>query len=59
MTKLEIRAKTARLESINDQLSTEISYIDYLMRTVGFAHGLQTFKATAEEIIKTNSQITN
>lgn len=59
MTKLQLRAKTARLESINDQLSTEISYLDYLMRSVGFSNGLETFKATAEEIMRTNSQIAN
>lgn len=58
MTKLELRAKTALLESVNDQLSTEVTYIDYLMRSVGFANGLETFKATAEEIIRLNSQIT-
>jgi hypothetical protein len=57
MTKLELRAKTALLESINDQLSTEVTYIDYLMRSVGFANGLETFKATAEEIMRTKSQI--
>lgn len=57
MTKLQLRSKAALLESINDQLSTEVTYIDYLMRSVGFANGLETFKATAEEIIKTNSQI--
>lgn len=49
----------ARLESINDLLSTEITYLDHLMRSVGFANGLETFKATAEEIIRTNTQITN
>ncbi len=59
MTKLEIRAQKARLESINDQLSTEITYIDYLMRSVGFANGLETFKATAEEIMRTNAQTTS
>lgn len=59
MTKIELRAKAALLESINDQLSTEVTYIDYLMRSVGFANGLETFKATAEEIMRTNRQIAN
>lgn len=58
MTKQQLKAKAARLESINDQLSTEVTYIDYLMRSVGFSNGLETFKATAEEIMRTNSQIT-
>lgn len=55
MTKAQLRAKVALLESVNDQLSTEVTYLDYLMRCVGFAHGVETFKATAEEIVRTNS----
>ncbi len=43
--------KIAVLESINDQLSTEVSYVDRLMRLVGFSGGLETVKATAQEII--------
>ncbi len=55
MTKTELRAKVALLESVNDQLSTEVTYLDHLMRCVGFAHGVDTFKATAEEIVRANS----
>jgi hypothetical protein len=55
MTKAELRAKVALLESVNDQLSTEVTYLDYLMRCVGFAYGVETFKATAEEIMRANS----
>lgn len=43
--------KIAKLESINDQLMTEVSYVDQLMRLVGFAGGIETVKATAKEII--------
>ena len=50
MTKLELQKKMAYLESINDQLMTEIHYIDDLMRQIGFTDGLQTVKATAQEI---------
>ncbi len=51
MTKDQLLKKIAVLESINDQLSTEVSYVDHLMRLVGFSQGLTTVKATAKEII--------
>lgn len=52
MTKAEMLKKIAYLESINDQLSTEVSYVDKLMRIVGFSQGIDTLKATAETIIQ-------
>lgn len=52
MTKAQLLKKIAMLESVNDQLTTEITYVDHLMRQVGFAHGLQTLKATANEIVE-------
>lgn len=52
MTKAQLQKKIAYLESINDQLSTEVTYIDQLMRLVGFAGGLAGIKATAQEIIE-------
>ncbi len=51
MTKLQLLKKIAVLESINDQLSTEVTYIDHLLRLVGFSNGLVTAKLTAEEIV--------
>ena len=51
MTKNQLQKKVAYLESINDQLTTEVSYVDHLMRVIGFADGLVTMKATAQEII--------
>ena len=51
MTKLQLLKKIAVLESVNDQLSTEVTYIDHLLRLVGFSNGLVTAKATAEEIV--------
>ena len=50
MTKAQLERKIAQLESINDQLATELSYIDDLMRQIGFSNGLSTVKATALEI---------
>lgn len=52
MTKVELLKKIALLESINDQLSTEVTYIDGLMRLVGFSNGLETVKLTAQEIVE-------
>lgn len=51
MTKKELMKKIALLESVNDQLYTEITHLDLLMKMVGFAGGLETIKATAKEII--------
>lgn len=51
MTKTQLLKKIAYLESINDQLVTEVSYVDKLMRLIGFAAGLEGVKATANEII--------
>ncbi len=52
MTEVQLLKKIAVLESINDQLSTEVTYIDQLMRLLGFTDGLQTVKLTAHEIIQ-------
>ena len=51
-TKAQLEKQIALLESVNDQLSAEVSYIDALMRLIGFSQGIQTVKATGEEIIK-------
>lgn len=51
MTKTQLLKKIAVLESLNDQLSTEVSYVDHLMRLLGFSEGLVTVKATAQEIL--------
>lgn len=51
MTESQMMKKIAELESINDQLMAEVSYVDQLMRMVGFAGGIATVKATAQEII--------
>lgn len=51
MTKTQLMKKIAVLESINDQLSAEVEYVDRLMRLLGFSEGLLTVKSTAQEII--------
>lgn len=52
MTKAQLLKKIAYLESVNDQLSTEVTYIDHLMRLIGFSEGISTVKATAQEILE-------
>lgn len=56
MTKEQLLKKIAILESVNDQLSTEVSYVDHLMRLVGFSNGLETVKVTAQEIVEQGLQ---
>lgn len=52
MTQQDLLKKIAVLESINDQLTTEVEYVDRLMRVLGFAEGLASVKHTAEAIIE-------
>lgn len=52
MTKAQLLKKVAYLESLNDQLVTEVNYVDRLMRLIGFSGGLAGVKATAEEIVE-------
>ena len=51
MTESQMRQRIAHLESMNDQLVTEITYVDELMRNLGFNDGIATVKATAQEIL--------
>jgi hypothetical protein len=48
--------KIAQLETINDQLAAEISYLDQLARSLGFAEGLKTLKSAALEMIESDSK---
>lgn len=56
MTKKDLMKKAAHLESLNDHLMTELSYVDRLMRLVGFAGGLETVKLTAKELYELEQQ---
>jgi hypothetical protein len=47
----DLQKKLAELESINDQLSAEIKYLDQLLKQVGFEDGLKTLKSAAQELI--------
>lgn len=50
MSKESLKKKLARLESVNDQLFTELTDLDALMRTVGFPEGIAGLKSTAQEL---------
>jgi len=50
LTKADLQKKLARLESLHDQLSTEITYVDELLKSIGFPDGLDSAKKVAIEI---------
>jgi hypothetical protein len=52
----QLLQKIAKLESINDQLSAEIHFLESLTRSIGFAEGLKTLKEAALEMIQTDSK---
>jgi hypothetical protein len=51
-TQEDLVKKLAKLEFINDQLVTELAFLDQLMRKVGFTEGLESLKMTAQEIFE-------
>lgn len=56
MKNKELLSKIASLETLNDQLSTEIQYLDTIARELGFAEGLKTLKEAALEMIEEKKQ---
>ncbi|MCB1116434.1 MAG: hypothetical protein KDK71_08195 [Chlamydiia bacterium] len=46
-----LKARVAKLESQVDHLATELTYLDGLLKDVGFPEGIVTLKATAEELL--------
>lgn len=48
--------KIAYLEFVNDQLLSEIQYIDRLLRLIGFPEGLETIKSAAQEVIEEDEE---
>lgn len=51
----ELEKKVAYLEFVNDQLLTELTYVDELLKQIGFENGLATIKSAAEEVIEEDS----
>lgn len=56
MKNKDLFKKIAKLESVNDQLTAEINYLESLTRALGFAEGLKTLKEAALEMIETDSK---
>lgn len=57
MTNAELMKKIAFLESVNDQLYSELVELDNLMRLVGFEGGLETVKQIALELYNSEHEI--
>ncbi|SYX08510.1 hypothetical protein C834K_0020 [Chlamydia poikilotherma] len=51
MSTPHIQQELARLEFINDQLRTELEYVNTLLCDIGFPEGLTTIKAIAKEVL--------
>jgi len=47
----QLQRRIAQLEFEQDQLVTELQYIDSLLRDIGFNQGLESIKNTAEELL--------
>ena len=52
MEKEKMLKRLSELETINDQLLTELNYLDQLLKQIGFEQGLITLKAAAQELIE-------
>ncbi len=52
MDKEQMLKRISELETVNDQLLTEISYLDQLLKQVGFEKGLATLKTAAQELLE-------
>ncbi|MBM3197842.1 MAG: hypothetical protein FJZ58_01125 [Chlamydiae bacterium] len=50
--KEKLRTTISELESLNDQLISELRFLDELLRKVGFSEGLKTLKNAAEDLIR-------
>lgn len=48
--------RISELESLNDQLASELRFLDDLLRKVGFDQGLVTLKSAAQELIQHDSK---
>lgn len=52
MKKNDLEKKIAKLESINDQLISEITNLDQMAKKLGFVEGIKTLKSAARELLK-------
>jgi hypothetical protein len=47
-----LRQRISHLEFANDQLLTEIKYVDQLLCLIGFCEGLESLKDAAKEVLE-------
>jgi hypothetical protein len=50
-SKEEMLKRISELESLNDQLMSELRYLNQLLKEVGFEEGLKTLKEAAKEML--------
>lgn len=55
MTTNNLERKVAKLESLCDQLQAERSYLNTLLKEIGFEEGLKTLKEAALEMLDRKS----
>ncbi|GAB5411973.1 MAG: hypothetical protein ChlgKO_10870 [Chlamydiales bacterium] len=55
MTTNHLERKVAKLESLCDQLQAERSYLNTLLKEIGFEEGLKTLKEAALEMLDRKS----
>lgn len=48
--------RISELESINDQLASELRYLDELLKSIGFEQGVKTLKAAALELMQQDKE---
>ena len=58
MKQNELMKKIAKLETVNDQLTAELQYLEKLTRALGFVHGLKTLKEAALEMLSSDPNST-
>ncbi len=51
-----LKRRISELESINDQLTAELRYLDRLLKEVGFEEGLSTLKFAALELLEEDKE---
>ena len=52
MENTKLHKKLAYLEFVNDQLTSEVAYLDTLLKEVGFKNGIDSVKEVAHEMIE-------
>lgn len=51
-----LKKRISELETVNDQLLTEMEYLNWLLKEVGFEEGLVTLKYAAEELLEQDKE---